>query len=158
MQNINIQCFQRIPRNYLFKFSGFDFSGEIILGILILSYCVIYWMCWENKWAFIGAENDCIFLWWMLTPFEPEDMEIECKQGRSRHSVRKHLNFEMMQFHKTHGQKVKMWNRHKLATVIKGNQKASFSIATTPRCRGERYSFPWIAPLYLWNVPYIAEC
>ena len=36
----------------------------------------------------------------------------------------------------------------KLATVVEGDQKAAFSIATTPRCRGERYSFPWIAPLY----------
>ena len=33
-----------------------------------------------------------------------------------------------------------------------------FSIATTPRCRGGHYSFPWIAPLYPWYVPYIAEC
>ena len=36
----------------------------------------------------------------------------------------------------------------KLATVVKGNQKALFSIATTLRCRGGRYSFLWIAPLY----------
>ena len=36
----------------------------------------------------------------------------------------------------------------KLVTIVKGNQKAPFSIATTPRCRGKRYSFPWIAPLY----------
>ena len=36
----------------------------------------------------------------------------------------------------------------KLATVVEGDQKAPFSIATTPRCRGDRYSFPWIAPLY----------
>ena len=35
-----------------------------------------------------------------------------------------------------------------LATVFKGVPKAPFSIATTPRCRGERLSFPWIAPLY----------
>ena len=35
-----------------------------------------------------------------------------------------------------------------LVTVVKGDQKAPFSIATTPRCRGGRYSFPWIAPLY----------
>ena len=33
-----------------------------------------------------------------------------------------------------------------LATVVEGDQKAPFSIATT-RCRGGRYSFPWI-PLY----------
>ena len=35
----------------------------------------------------------------------------------------------------------------KLATVVEGDQKAPFSIATTPRCKRERYSFPWIAPL-----------
>ena len=35
----------------------------------------------------------------------------------------------------------------KLATVVEGDPKAPFSIATTPRYRG-RYSFPWIAPLY----------
>ena len=36
----------------------------------------------------------------------------------------------------------------KLATVVEGDQKAPFSIATKPRCRGRCYSFPWIAPLY----------
>ena len=46
----------------------------------------------------------------------------------------------------------------KLETVVKGDQKAPFSIATTPRCGGGRYSFPWIAPLYPWYVPYIAVC
>ena len=30
----------------------------------------------------------------------------------------------------------------KLATLVKGDLKAPFSIATTPRCREERYSFP----------------
>ena len=45
-----------------------------------------------------------------------------------------------------------------LVIVIEGDQKASFSIVTTPRCRGGCYSFPWIAPLYPWNVHYIAEC
>ena len=49
-------------------------------------------------------------------------------------------------------------NQVKLATVVEGDQKAPFSIATTSRCREGRYSFPWIAPLYSWYVPYIAEC
>ena len=46
----------------------------------------------------------------------------------------------------------------KLVTLVKGDPKAPFSIATTSRCRGERYSFPWIAPLYPWSLPYNAEC
>ena len=46
----------------------------------------------------------------------------------------------------------------KLATIVEGDPKAPFSIATTPRCRGGRYSIPWIAPLYPWTVPYNAEC
>ena len=29
----------------------------------------------------------------------------------------------------------------KVATIVEGDQKAPFSIATTPRCRGGRYSF-----------------
>ena len=35
-----------------------------------------------------------------------------------------------------------------LSTVVEGNQKAPFSIATTPSCRERRDSFHWIAPLY----------
>ena len=32
-------------------------------------------------------------------------------------------------------------------TVVEGDQKAPFSIATTPKCRGGHNSFPWITPL-----------
>ena len=44
-----------------------------------------------------------------------------------------------------------------LATIVEGNQKAPFSIATTPRCKRGHYSFPRIAPIYPWYIPYIAE-
>ena len=43
------------------------------------------------------------------------------------------------------------------ATEVEGDKKAPFSIATTPKCRGGRYSFPKIAPIYPSYVPYIAE-
>ena len=46
----------------------------------------------------------------------------------------------------------------KLATVVEGDHKAPFSIATTPSCTGGRYSFPRIASLFHWNVAYIAKC
>ncbi len=46
----------------------------------------------------------------------------------------------------------------KLVTVVEGDQKAPFPVATTSRCRRGRYSFPWIAPLYPRYVPYIAKC
>ena len=49
-------------------------------------------------------------------------------------------------------------NKVKLATIVEGDPKAPFSIATTQRCRGGRYSIPRIAPLYPWTVPYNAEC
>ena len=43
-------------------------------------------------------------------------------------------------------------------TVSKlGDPKDPFSIVTTPRCRGWCYSFPWMAPLCPWYVPYNAE-
>ena len=41
----------------------------------------------------------------------------------------------------------------KLATTVEGNPKAPFSIATTPRCRGGRYSFPGL--LYFTLDPYL---
>ena len=44
----------------------------------------------------------------------------------------------------------------KLSPLVKGDSKVLFSIATTPRCRGRRFSFPWIAPLYSWSSPYNA--
>ena len=44
----------------------------------------------------------------------------------------------------------------KLATLVEGDPKAPFSIATTRRCRG-RYSIPYIAPLYPWSLPYSAK-
>ena len=44
----------------------------------------------------------------------------------------------------------------KLATLVEGDLKASFSIATTLRCRGGCYSISRIAPLYPWSSPYKA--
>ena len=44
----------------------------------------------------------------------------------------------------------------KLATLVDGDPKAPFSIATTPRCREGSYSIPWISPLYPWSTPYNA--
>ena len=52
----------------------------------------------------------------------------------------------------------KNYSKVKLATIVEGDQKAPLSIATTPRCRGGHYSFPWIAPLYPSYVSYISEC
>ena len=46
---------------------------------------------------------------------------------------------------------------YKLVTVVKGDLKAPFLIATTARCRGGCYSIPWITPLYPWSLPYNAE-
>ena len=45
----------------------------------------------------------------------------------------------------------------KLATIVEGDPRAPFSIATPPRCTEGRYSFPWIAPLYSASIPFNAE-
>ena len=46
----------------------------------------------------------------------------------------------------------------KLVTLIEGDPKVSFSIATTPKCREGCYSFPWITRLYPGSLPYNVEC
>ena len=43
----------------------------------------------------------------------------------------------------------RMWYKVKLVTIVEGNLKAPFSIATTARYRGGGNYFPWITPLYL---------
>ena len=65
-------------------------------------------------------------------------------------------DYQLMMVWKT----LKKWYKVKvkLATLVEGDPKAPFSIATTPMCRGRRYSFPQIAPLYPRSLPYIAEC
>ena len=73
---------------------------------------------------------------------------MQCKQGRGRCWV------EEVARHKCS----RILSKVKLATVIEGDSKAPFSVATSPRCKGGCYSFPWIAPLYPWSVPYNAEC
>ena len=35
-----------------------------------------------------------------------------------------------------------------LTTLVEGDPKAPFLIATTLRCSGGHYSFSWIAPVY----------
>ena len=40
-----------------------------------------------------------------------------------------------------------------MATIVEGNPKAPFSIATTPRCKGGRYSF--LELLYFTLDPYL---
>ena len=42
--------------------------------------------------------------------------------------------------------------------LVESDPKAPFSTATTPRCRGSCYPFPWIALLYSRYVPHNAEC
>ena len=45
----------------------------------------------------------------------------------------------------------------KEVVVVEGDQKAPFSITTTPSCSGGHYSFLWIAPFYPWYVPNITK-
>ena len=40
------------------------------------------------------------------------------------------------------------YSKVKLATLVEGDSRAPFSIATALRCRGGRCSIPWIALLY----------
>ena len=44
-----------------------------------------------------------------------------------------------------------------MATLVDGDQKASFTIATTVRCTVRRYYFPWIAQLYPRRLPAFLE-
>ena len=49
--------------------------------------------------------------------------------------------------------KVIVLKKVKLATIVEDDPKAPFSIATTPKCRGGRYSFPGL--LFFTLDPYL---
>ena len=44
-----------------------------------------------------------------------------------------------------------------MISIVEGEPKAPFSIASTPRCTKSCYSFPWTASLYPWSITYNAE-
>ena len=52
----------------------------------------------------------------------------------------------------------KWWSKVKLATLVKNDLKAPFSLATASRYRGGRYSFSSITQFYPWSILYNAEC
>ena len=46
----------------------------------------------------------------------------------------------------------------KLSPFSQGRTEGSLFNSYYTEVRGRRYSFPWIIPLYPWNIPYIAKC
>ena len=49
-------------------------------------------------------------------------------------------------FHYKNNIYIYIYSKVKLATLVEVDPKDPFSIATTPKCWGGRYSIPWIAP------------
>ena len=73
-----------------------------------------------------------------------------------RTGKKKKVTFSRLEFKSTYkNDHIHFFLHHnkKLATIVEGNPKAPFSIATTPRCRGGRYSFPGL--LYFTLDPYL---
>ena len=59
-----------------------------------------------------------------------------------------YIHFQMTTFEKVSYIYIYIYMYISEIIVIESDPKVPFSIASTPRCRGCRYSFPWIAPLY----------
>ena len=70
------------------------------------------------------------------------EWEKERERERERERKRKIEALRMcVGFSYKHTQRQTYIYIYKLATIVEGNPKAPFSIATTPTCRGGRYSF-----------------
>ena len=102
----------------------------------------------------LGMTLKCIQQWGKLKEKTLEDEICETKIALVGAISAKNA----LQNHKRHNSNKLVSKVVKLVTVVEGNPKAPFSIATTPRYRRVRYSFPWIAPLYPWYVLCNAEC
>ena len=65
-----------------------------------------------------------------------------CSSGSQQSSMKSKINSD------SHFVLFSKLSKVNMATVDKGDPKVHFSIATTPKCWGGLYSFPWIALLY----------
>ena len=133
----------------------------VVLSVRIFRNCVVGHECFFKCWAIeLGSEMCIVSLLDRVVEVKPTYIllfsEIQSPKG--------HLNWyiTLFFFFKTPYIYIYIYMyiyiQEKLATIVGGDQKAPFSTATTPRCRRGHYSFPWIAPLYPWYIPYIAEC
>ena len=66
------------------------------------------------------------------------------------HSMAKELDF--VYYTKSFIARISTVFKIKLVTIVKGNPKVLFSIPTTPKRRGGRYSIRWINLLYSWSL------
>ena len=92
-------------------------------------------------WAdFIDNERlSNIFSWWL------EDILIFAVRSKGTIAFNKFPDFVSTKY-------------AKLTSLVEGDPKARFSIATKPTCRGGRYFIPKIAPPCSWSSPYKAKC
>ena len=97
---------------------------------LILIVCDYDFVLWLFMIVTLYCDCDCDFVFYFSTD--------------SNTNLSGHYN--NIQLHSIY------WYPKLFTTVVEGDPKAPFSVATTPRCRGGRYSFPLIAPLYPWYI------
>ena len=65
-----------------------------------------------------------------------------CQINESQKSKQKRITYNYIYIY------IYIIKKVKLATLVEGDPKAPFSIATTPRCWVGRYSIPWMTLLY----------
>ena len=92
----------------------------------------------------------------------PNKEKVEQKTGNKFFEVVEKVFYRMYQTGKIYweiGTIVKIISKSKVGDRSREWLEGSFfNSYYTERCKGGRYSFSWIAPLYPWYVPYIAEC
>ena len=133
---------------YCTWFDTYPQSDLVTTNTLIIYIYISYMQMFSNKKGFLPLYSVSYF-----TTLENKKEKKKKRCCKVLHTSNIYINIYIhIKIHIHINRKVK------LATVVKGDPKVPFSVATTLRYRGGHYSFPWMAPLYPWHVPYNAEC
>ena len=124
--------------------------NEFILSFLLLCSILVY-----HRYINSLIHHCCVA--WQWQHFKKKDKTIEkkgvtlnpCYCFSQMQYCKQLTSFIILIYFNNKKQNKNEWieiftNKYnKLVTVVEGNPRAPFSIATTPMCRGGCYSFPW---------------
>ena len=145
---------------FAWPYAGFHRSTSLMNSSLLLLQCpaclvrltcivFVMWGRWSYSWCLVGCSRQehhnvlYIYIYIYIGEYFNHYANIYIYIYRERYIV--------------HCGVLYIYIYIKLASVVEGDLKTPFSIATTPRCRWGRYSFLLIALLYPWSLHYNAE-
>ena len=143
-----------ILTRYLCSWSTFFISDQIWFNFIHIYYLLAFLSIKTKSWSTVV---------WPTIPIQPtQDLKKNLAIASSKNYIHIYKLFLTRQKNKydciyfISSSPLYVTYTHTHTHTHTHTYMAPFSIGTIPRCRGGRYSIPWISPLYHWSIPYNA--